>query len=331
MDPHPLVCAPLIVPKVWGGRRLSQWGKDLPPDTDVGESWEIADLPERVERGRSVISAGPLAGQTLRDAITANHEAIMGTATLVNDGFPLLVKFLDAATHLSLQVHPDEEYAAAHEDAYLKSEAWVILEAEVGSVIFRGLKEGVAEADLRAAITANCVEDVLNAVEVTPGECYWLPSGTCHALGGGVLVAEVQTPSDTTFRLHDWGREGRAMHLEAAMECIHWGPPPPVVAERPLASGDLLTTPLATTSDFTIERIAAMAATVFELVVDEAPAVLMVTEGSGVVRSDGPVPTLDAPRGTTILVPASLQGAQLDLEEGASVLRIDLPSQQRLA
>ena len=122
--------------------------------------------------------------------------------------------------NLSVQVHPDDAYVRRHPEARLKSEAWHILDAQPGSVIYAGLKPGVDRDSFAQAIEDGTVVDKLVAIPAVPGECHYLPSGTCHALGAGVLVAEVQTPSDTTFRVWDWGRTSRELHIEQALECI---------------------------------------------------------------------------------------------------------------
>lgn len=230
---YPLLFDPIYKEKVWGGRSLERLGRTLPGDgtTPIGESWELADLASTSASGggggaeHSVVSSGPLAGKTIRELMVAHGEALLGRGVqpAADGGFPLLIKFLDAKENLSVQVHPSREYAAAHPDAHLKSEAWYIVFCAPGAVIYKGLKPGVTPEQLRTAIETNTDEAVvplLNAVPVKPGDCHYLPSGTLHALGAGVLVAEVQTPSDTTFRVYDWGRTDRELHVEQAMACI---------------------------------------------------------------------------------------------------------------
>ncbi len=243
MKPYPLLLRPMLLPKVWGGDRLARFGKAVKPGDRVGESWEVADLDATSASGagggaaRSIIENGPLAGQTIRDATRAfGVEAMFGTAPRcsasneVPPPFPLLVKFLDARENLSVQVHPSIAYAKAHRGASIKTECWYILDAEPGSVIYKGLREGVTrevfERHLRGGPDGDGsgVVGDLEAVPAVVGEMHNLPSGTVHALGAGVVVAEVQTPSDTTFRVYDWGRSGRELHIDAALECIMWGP-----------------------------------------------------------------------------------------------------------
>ena len=311
MEPYPLTFEPILKEKVWGGRTLEQFGKQLPADLSIGESWELADLPNSVPENRSVIANGPLAGENISEV------------------FPLLIKFLDARDNLSVQVHPSEEYAANHPEAHLKSEAWIILDAAPEGRIFVGLQDGTTQKAIRAAIENDSVPDHLNAINVNKGEYYYLPSGTCHALGAGVLVAEVQTPSDTTFRIWDWGRTDREMHIEQAMECIDFGAPKLIFEQpEPLQSGNFLTTHFIDNPFFSIERVEAIADTELELVVDDTPVVIMVIAGHASIEHSIPV---DAPVGKTILLPTGLANATMRTPKGTTFLLIDLPSKNLMA
>lgn len=328
MNLYPLTFHPILKQKVWGGRALERFGKQLPANVSIGESWELTDLPPSVDQGKSIISNGPLAGLTLSEAIEQS-PSIMGSTPLVSGGFPLLIKFLDANDNLSVQVHPDEAYVASHPEAHLKSEAWIILDAAPKGCIYVGLAQGTTEADLRTAMKNDSVSELLRAIEVRKGECYYLPSGTCHALGAGVLVAEVQTPSDTTFRLWDWGRTGRTMHVEQAMQCIDFHARDLHCAQPDaLKSGSFLTTHYIDTPFFSIERIEATEDAALPMIVDDAPAVLMVVEGHANIEHEQPI---DATTGTTVLLPAGLSNAIMHMPKGTAVLRFDLPPRKVIA
>jgi mannose-6-phosphate isomerase len=331
MDPYPFVFEPILKEKVWGGRNLADLGKPLPSSTMVGESWELADLPESIEGGRSVIANGELAGRTLRAAIDAGRQEIMGAAELsAEGGFPLLLKFLDARENLSVQVHPDQAYVDRHPEAHLKSEAWFVLKADPGSVIYRGVKPHVSAEDFARHIATGEVVDDLIAVEATPGACHYLPSGTCHALGAGILVAEIQTPSDTTYRVFDWGRTDRQLHVDQALECITFGAPPRP-AEAPGVPVDvegLRTTPRAKTEYFAIEQIEqidAASAVRYRVETSGMPEVWMMLAGRGRIETAG-APDVDLAAGTTVLVPAALAGSEAALEQAAVFLRISVRS-----
>ena len=323
MSNAPLTFAPILKPKVWGGNRLAQWGKSVPDHTPVGESWELADLPLSIEEGRSVVDSGMMAGTPLRRLIEHDPTSILGRCAASSDGgFPLLVKLLDAKENLSVQVHPDAAYAAAHPDAHLKTESWVILEAEPGAVIYKGIKSGVNPDQFAHAITDGTVTDLLVEVPVHAGECHDLPSGTCHALGAGVLVAEVQTPSDTTFRVFDWGRTDRTLHIDQAMQCIDFSEPTPLAEPTVFEAEGLRTSLLSRTPFYAIERLDASGTCDVRLDPDGAPEVLMVIAGTASIDDHA------MQRGRTMLLPAALAPHAMTMEAGTSVLRITIDSNE---
>ena len=320
MTPGPLTFAPILKPKVWGGTRLAAYGKDLGAMTAVGESWELADLPAGIPEGRSIVDEGPLAGKTLHDLLQEDPSWIMGDAELSTEGgFPLLIKFLDARENLSMQVHPDEAWVASHPTDHLKTESWIVLDAEPGAMLYKGIRDGVTPDAFQAAIADGTVTDLVEHVPATVGECHDLPSGTCHALGAGILVAEIQTPSDTTFRVFDWGRTDRTLHIEQAMVCIAFEPAAPSAPSAPHEQDGLRTTRLSHTDHYVIDRIDALEAGTIPLAPDTAPEVLMMLQGSGRTGDA----SLDP--GRTILLPAAMDPLDASLDAGASMLRITLP------
>lgn len=328
MMPMPLLFDPIFKEKVWGGRALEKLGKTLPPEKPIGESWELADLPVSIPDGRSRIANGPLAGQTLRQAIALHREWILGSARLTpQGGFPLLIKYLDARENLSVQVHPDAAYARRHPGAHVKSEAWYVVDAEPGAVIYRGLKPEVTREAFRSHLEDDRIVDDLIVQPVRAGDCINLPSGIVHALGAGVVVAEVQTPSDTTFRLYDWGRDGRTMHIEEALTCVQFGAPPPTRAQPPLRMGGLSTRPLLRTRDFGLELLEASTDATLEIVTSNMPEIWMILSGSGRIESRGR-PMMHLEIGQTVLLPAHLERVEPSavLPGGFRGLRVSLPS-----
>jgi len=343
MTPYPLLFRPILKPKVWGGRALASLGKDLPPGQSIGESWELADLPEGIEGGRSVIANGELAGKTLRQAIADHRAEIMGDArTTAEGGFPLLIKYLDARENLSVQVHPDHAYVQKHPEAHLKSEAWVIIQAHPGSVIYKGVKPRVTAGQFADDIRKGSVVDDLIAVPAIAGECHYLPSGTCHALGAGIVVAEIQTPSDTTFRVYDWDRPAvspaasaarspaltaaRELHIEQALECIHFGQPDkPHKPKSPIEVRGVRTTQLVESEYFEIERVDAITMARFPIVNSGLPEVWMLISGSGRIENQGR-PLVDLQAGATVLMPAGFDHGLAVLARSACMLRVKLPS-----
>ncbi len=323
VGPCPLVLAPILMEKVWGGTRLAALGKPLPPGKNIGESWELADLSATSASGgggaaaRSIIASGPLAGTTLHEALELWGPALTGSLKLTPQGnIPLLIKFLDARENLSVQVHPSPAYAASHPGAHLKTECWIILDAAPGAVIYKGIRPGVTREAFERHIADGTVASDLISEPAVVGECHNLPSGTCHALGAGVLVAEVQTPSDTTFRVFDWGRVGRELHVEQAMACIDFAPAPPTTSLKPGHSRGTLVE----TEFFTVERIRSSQ----PIPAGEGMTAWMVLGGRGAVSVPGsPVNDVPFERGQTLVIPAACAAAASLVPQGEiDVLRV---------
>ncbi len=199
------------------------FGKDLPAGEKIGESWELADLPN----DKSVIVNGELAGWTIDAVLKKYPEQITGDRKFTGQ-FPLLIKLIDAEDILSVQVHPDEQTCKRLGRGSPKTECWYIIRAEAGAVIYKGLRRGVTKEQFAAAIKSGTVGEMLEEVPVEPGECHFLPAGTAHAIGPGLLIAEIQAPSDTTYRVFDWNRldesgKSRQLHIAEALESIHFG------------------------------------------------------------------------------------------------------------
>jgi mannose-6-phosphate isomerase len=218
---------------VWGGRRLADFlGAALEPGQSYGEAWMVSDHPLHL----SVVGAGSLAGHTLRQLLEEKRPELLGQAAAQYDRFPWLIKFLDCQDWLSVQVHPDEQAVKKLSPGEgSKTEAWFVLDAASGSKIYAGLRPGVDEARLRSALKAGTVAECLHCFEPRPGDSVFLPAGTVHAVGGGVLLSEIQQTSDATFRLFDWNRrdkqgKARPLHIEQAIASIHWdrGPVEPL-------------------------------------------------------------------------------------------------------
>jgi len=336
MQPYPLVLEPILLEKVWGGRRLESLGKELEPGLNFGESWELADLASTSASGaggaeaRSRIANGPMRGLTLAEAIAAQGPNLMGSLVARDEGggFPLLLKYLDARESLSVQVHPSPAYARAHPGAALKTESWFIVEADPGALIYKGLTRRLSRAEFMARAADGSIVEDLVAVPAIPGDFHHLPSGMCHALGAGVLVAEIQTPSDTTYRVFDWGRQGRALHLEQSYECIDFVPPDPALT-RPAT--DEARQELVTTDAYEVTRLSAQGETSQDIVNDSPapegrPMVWMVVRGEGRLRDPGeefePVPFR---AGTTVLFPAAIGNSTCELTRDATILEIRFP------
>ncbi|MER2600310.1 MAG: type I phosphomannose isomerase catalytic subunit [Caldilineales bacterium] len=252
---YPLTFTPVLKSYLWGGRNLQhKLGRTLPDALIVAESWEIAAH----EDGAALVNNGPYAGQTL-SALTATLGLdLIGRHSAwaqARGKFPLLVKLLDAHTALSVQVHPDDAYAQAHEGNELgKTEMWVVLHAEPNAEIILGLRAGVGAAQLCHSVADNTLHQHLHRVRVQAGDHICVPAGTLHAIMGGLLIAEIQQNSNATYRVYDWGRTDaagtpRALHLEKALAVLDFSrsepglcaaQPLPAAAGAPAATRELL-------------------------------------------------------------------------------------------
>ena len=336
MSLYPLKFKPRFVEKIWGGRKLQTvLGKQVPEGKSIGESWELYDFPPGIvdQSGQwvsSEIANGPLAGRTLHSVVQEYGPALHGDAQLINcEQFPILIKFLDAREDLSLQVHPDETYARCNPGCHLKTEAWYVLENDPGARLYRGLKPGVTREQFRAGIADGSVMRQVHAVDVKPGQCFYLPSGTVHALGAGTLVAEVQTPSDTTFRVFDFNRlesgKPRQLHVEQALACINFDAPDEPEQRRSHTAGLFTTVTRLVSSDcFTLEKVRFVDG-VEEPVPYDQPVVWIMLEGRAQVKVDGVNEPVAFGRGETVLLPARMPNPVIRTTTDCAWLEVTFP------
>ncbi len=222
---RPFKLQPVLKEKIWGGRKLETiLEKKLPPGK-YGESWEASTHPN----GTNIIGSGELRGMSLDKAIEKYPKELLGE-TVLEQGYktlPVLIKFIDATDKLSVQVHPDDNYALKHENDRGKTEMWYVLHTEGKQQLIYGLKEGTTRQSLREAIDSNRIEKYLRYVDIKRGDLLFVPAGTVHAILGGVLILEIQESSDSTYRLYDWNRVGfdgkpRPLHIDKALEVINY-------------------------------------------------------------------------------------------------------------
>ena len=302
---HPLKFEPIIKRLIWGGHRLgSILGKPIGEGSQYAESWELSDHRNDV----SVVSDGPLAGMNLRDLVRFRTEELLGTALASRRQFPLLVKYIDAEQVLSVQVHPDDERGQRLANDNGKTETWVVIAAEPGSVIYAGLKSGVTREAFAAAIDAGEVEPLLHKIPAKAGDCILIRSGIVHAIGAGVMLAEIQQMSDATFRVFDWNRLGtdgkpRQLHIAQALESTDFtaGPVNPILPRSvPVAGGRR--EHLSDSEYFSIDRYHLTGST--QVGQTDRFTIVMAIEGDLNVESPGFSTNLGP--GETLLLPASL-------------------------
>lgn len=323
----PVVFEPLFMQRIWGGRRLeSLFGKALPADVPIGESWELVDLPDY----QSVATSEPVRGKTISELIAEWGDDLIASASLHQGRFPLMVKFLDARDVLSVQVHPDEQAAEKLGDqAVAKHEAWYIMEADEDAVIYRDFIEDTTRRKLLRALKDGKVDRLLKKIPVSPGQCYYLPAGTVHALGAGVVLAEVQTPSDTTYRLFDWNRtddgQPRELHVEQALECVNYQPVNPA-HERRSHHAQLFDriTRLVTSPHFTISQLHVIEGGDREFDIAAATVWIIQAGAGSIVYGDGRTQAIRA--GDVVLLPAALGHINLAVDRDLEWLQVHLPA-----
>jgi mannose-6-phosphate isomerase len=329
---YPLRFEPLFRRYIWGGQRLKSVLQKPIGDEDAAESWEIVDHGD----DQSVVKFGDLAGQSLRELIQTHGDSLLGVEVAkqvasdrvpeyLQNRFPLLLKFLDANRALSIQVHPDDTFGATLDPPDLgKTEAWYVLAAEPGAQIFAGLKSGVDRSQFEAAVADAKTEDVMHSFEPAVGDCVFIPAGTMHAIGQGLMIAEIQQASDTTFRVYDWGRVGddgksRPLHIEQSVAATDFarGPVEPTVAKDVAANVQ----ELVNCDKFVMRRHRISEATTIGG--DGKFRILAVTEGALEVQDD---PSgLPLALGQTMLLPASLPVLDLTPKGAVELLEIFVP------
>lgn len=327
---YPLVFEPIFQQRIWGGRNLEQLlDKRLPPGARIGESWELVDLPSEESR----VANGPAKGRSLHELVEGWGPQLLGKAQLFQGRFPLLIKFLDAEDVLSVQVHPDNEASRELGPAVRpKYEAWYVIDARPGAVIYCGLKAGVTKEQIVAASRDGTVGDLLEKYEAQAGDCFYLPAGTVHAIGAGLVIAEPQTPSDVTYRLFDWNRidpktgEGRQLHLEEAIRVtrVHYTRKDIIQERRPLDEpGSVKAIRLTVCEAFIIDRFEAAAGVEMPLGAGQM-AVWMMLAGSGRITGKE-YEDVAIRRGNTVLLPAGLEGGAFAAEKECVWLRVTVP------
>lgn len=328
----PLFFSTLAIPKVWGGRAFEELlGHPLNSAEPCGEIWDISDLPPY----SSHVAEGPHVGKTLGQLWRHHQRDLTSNGSISHRPFPLLIKWLDCRDWLSVQVHPDNNMAReALNQPYGKPEVWVVLQAEPTATIYAGLRSEISQDQFIRQLEVGDIECCLHSFTPRAGDCIILPAGTIHAAGGGLLMAEIQQTSDTTFRLFDWNRSGsdgkpRPLHTDLALRAINWnqGPifpvvPQPMVSGRDGVHGELL----CKHDPFRLEK--------YTLTQPWTPpnqaelTIWMVLDGQALLTDSATDETRQITRGRSFLVPATSEISWSVPERGsATVLRVRLPNE----
>lgn len=323
---YPLKFKPLYKSYIWGGRNLENYKKDLPHGI-VGESWEVSCHPD----GESIVANGRFGGMFLNQLIELYPTELLGKSVVerYRNKFPLLIKLIDANERLSVQVHPDDEYAMSHSDGeFGKNEMWYILEAKLGARLIYDVVPGTTKEDFQGLLNKGRVENCLNSIEVRRGDVIYIPAGVLHAIGAGIVLAEVQQNSNLTYRVFDYNRadkdgKKRELHIDKALDVIKFDfakrEETPKVMDIRMDSGFTVST-LVSCNCFEVEKYSG------EGKMDQASDdskffIYMITEGGCQVSCNRD--SLSVTKGETVMIPAS--GAQFSLQGRFEALKVYVP------
>ncbi|WP_116790653.1 type I phosphomannose isomerase catalytic subunit [Flavobacterium psychrotrophum] len=306
---YPLIFTPILQDRIWGGEKLkTDLGKDI-PTTTTGESWELSAVPGNV----SVVKNGPLAGQPLDALLGQYPDEILGTAVHAKFGkqFPLLFKFLDAREDLSIQVHPNDELAKERHNSFGKTEMWYVMQADEGSRIIVGFNHKSSPEEYLEKLESKQLIDILNQEPAKKGDVYFLETGTIHAIGAGIVIAEIQQTSDITYRIYDWDRvdangNGRELHVEQALDAMNYNETDTkkTYSEDVNKSNTMVDCPYFTTNFLPLDGSAEVSKD------GNSFTVYICTEGEYTVTVDGEAYSFK--KGDTVLLPAAVKGYNLN-------------------
>ncbi len=319
----PLVLERRLDSRLWGGTTLGPWLGLTNPPPQLAESWQV------YEHNR--VTHGPHMGETLGALARAYGSALLGRTSYARHGaeFPLLAKFLDAADHLSIQVHPDDTYAHTVEAAsgfHGKTEAWYILRAADGAGVYHGMRAATSRTAFAAAIADGTVLDLLRLIPVAAGDTIFVAAGTVHAINAGVMLFEIQQKSDLTYRVYDYQRRDatgalRELHLDRALDVSDYqAAPAAIIAPQPIAAGREL---LVECPYFRMERWQATGTPLMATTTGETFALLTIIAGDCQLTAGGT--EIDLPRGSSAVLPANLGAYTLETTAAAQMLVCSVP------
>lgn len=306
MKLYPLKLTAACKDYIWGGTRLRTEYHQQSDRDPVAESWELSCHPD----GPSAVANGEYRGLTMPEYLERAGKGVLGKNCEKFPDFPVLIKLIDAKRNLSVQVHPDNEYARTHEGGFGKTEMWYVVDCEKGAGMYYGLNRAVTRAEFRSRIENNTLLEILNRVEVHPGDVLFIESGTLHAIGAGILVAEIQQNSNLTYRVYDYGRLGkdgkpRELHIDKAVDVARLEKPSRPIGPqgKPEKAAGCTRTLLASCEYFTVFR---MEVKDVRLTADTSSFhSILCLDGDALLLNDGE-PLLTFRKGDSVFVPAGM-------------------------
>lgn len=319
---YPIKLKPAFKDYLWGGTRLrDDFGKDCDFDK-IAESWELSCHKD----GNSVVADGEFAGLTLAQYIEKEGKSVLGTNCEKFENFPILIKLIDAKDNLSVQVHPNNEYAQRVEGEYGKTEMWYVVDCDEGASLLYGFKHNITKEEFRERIENNTLLEVTNSVPVKKGDVFFIEAGTLHAIGKGILIAEIQQNSNTTYRIYDYGRVGadgkpRQLHIDKAVDVTNLCPAKPYPQSEPVDMGGWTKKRLAKCEYFTVDVISVDTSAALEA--DKSSFVnILVLDGGCVLSSEGN-DAVELKKGDSVFIPAGLGKFELTGKCSAVMTHID--------
>lgn len=325
-DLYPLKFIPILKERIWGGNALAgRWGKKGEIVTGIGESWEISGL----QNDLSVVSNGFLEGNNIEELIEVYMGDLVGEDIFEKYGneFPLLIKLIDARDILSVQVHPDDKLARERHSAYGKTEMWYVLEAGNDSSIYTGFNRQVSRDEYITSLERGNLESLLKSVNTVRGDSFYIPAGTIHAIGSGVMVAEIQQTSDVTYRVFDWNRlsingEPRELHTELALDAIDFSEP----TDCRIRVTPELNHPVNITDCpyFTVNLIKSEGAITRDYSLTDSFVIYLCTDGKMEIETGGPA--VKVTKGESVLIPAIIDFVNITSSPASEFLEIYIKS-----
>jgi len=309
-DLYPFLLIPIFDERPWGVRNLRPVYTKIVKEP-IGESW--------LTWNDNRIANGPFAGRTLGEMTSEFRRALVGTAAVYEDRFPLLVKFLFSAEKLSVQVHPDDAAAQRVGEPCGKTECWYVLDAQPGAKVALGLKAGTTITDFEASIHEDRAEELLNWIKVCAGDMLFVAAGTVHTIGGDMVLVETQQTSDITYRLYDYGR-GRELHMRDGIAAIKLTTRAGKVVRQPDDDPNVLVR----SPFFQVEKVK-VAAPLEARITADSPHILVAIDGSGVVKSPG-MEAISFAKGEAVVVPASVRGYSVRPQWDLEIMRMSVPT-----
>ena len=318
---YPIKFLPILKEKIWGGTKLREVLNKNSDREDLGESWEISGVKNDI----SVVENGPLKGRTLNQLLEQYKSDFLGKKNFEVFGaeFPLLIKFIDARTELSVQLHPHDEIAKKKHDSFGKTEMWYIMQADQGAEINVGFKKSISEAEYLEHLNSGKITELLNFEKVKKGDAFFINTGKVHAIGAGVLLAEIQQTSDITYRIYDWDRvdahgNSRELHTDLALDAIDFERKEDFKREYPSIENE--SSNIANCEYFTTNFLPLNGRLEKDFSTIDSFVIYMCVSGKAEVSIEGNSEIIE--QGQTLLIPAKNDNVKLFSEAGAELLEV---------